>query len=74
MSGPEWATVIAAVAAAIVSILTVALQYGNNQRLSDVHQLVNGASEKINELSTATGHAQGVADEQLRAAGKPPAI
>jgi hypothetical protein len=73
MTGGEIATVVAAVAAAVVSIMTVALQFGNNQRLSDVHTLVNSASQTINQLSTVTGHAQGVADEQARTAGTPPA-
>lgn len=62
MSVAEAVTLIGAITAAIVSVMTAAVALRNSSRLATVHQLVNSQSEKLVALADAAGHERGVAE------------
>lgn len=59
MTVAEGVTLIGAVAAAVVSIMTAAIALYTAQKSASTHQLVNGISGKLATAHTAQGHAEG---------------
>lgn len=68
MSAAEIVTVIGALTAAIVSIISAYASLRNGGKLDQVHTLVNGQSTRMESLAQQTGFAQGSMGQM----GKPP--
>jgi hypothetical protein len=58
-------TLIGAITAAIVSIVTAFAQFRTGNKVEAVHHLVNGQSIRMEQLARATGVAEGRAEEPI---------
>lgn len=67
MTVAEAVTLIGAITAAVVSIMTAAVSLRNAGKLSTVHALVDGQSKTLLLLADTAGHERGVAETLDRA-------